>query len=79
LVEKRVAAGLTVDDIRNYWNQTPLMLEIQTKFLEMADYMALNVAQQLVKTAKNCKPSWLAGERPSLDGVILNNGTQRYQ
>lgn len=50
LVEKRVAAGLTVDDIRNYWNQTPLMLEIQTKFLEMADFMALNVAQQLGKS-----------------------------
>lgn len=50
LVEKRVAAGLAVDDIRNYWNQTPLMLEIQSKFLEMADFMALNVAQQLGKS-----------------------------
>lgn len=50
LVEKRLAAGLTVDDIRNYWNQTPLMLEIQSKFLEMSDFMALNVAQQLGKS-----------------------------
>ena len=68
MVAKRVAAGLTLDDIRGYWNQTPLMLNIQNKLMEMGDYIELNVAQQMGKSMddlerlaagwRKTKPRW---------------------
>lgn len=49
-VEKRVSAGLSVEDIRDYWNQTPLIQNLRNKILEYSDFIAINVAQQLGKS-----------------------------
>lgn len=68
MIAKRVAAGLTLDDIRGYWNQTPLMHNLQNKLMEMADFMELNIAQQMGKSMddmqaiavgwRKTKPRW---------------------
>lgn len=68
VLEKRLAAGLTIDDIRRYWNQTPLMLNLQYKLLEMPDYMELDIARQMGKSMdemqaipagwRKSKPRW---------------------
>lgn len=67
-VDKRLAAGLTIDDIRGYWNQTPLMLNLQNKLLEMSDFMELDIARQMGKSMddmqavaagwRKIKPRW---------------------
>lgn len=49
MVDKRLSAGLTMDDIRGYWNMTPLMHNLQNKMLEMSDFMELHMAQQMGK------------------------------
>lgn len=53
LVEKRLVAGLTLDDIRSYWNQPLLMTALQNKFLELSDFVAMNmyIAQHTGKSA----------------------------
>lgn len=68
MVEKRLAAGLMLDDIREYWNQTPLMHNLQNKVLEMGDFIELNIAQQMGKSMddmqaiavnwRKTKPRW---------------------
>lgn len=49
VVEKRQAAGLSTEDIRSHWNMTPLMQNLQSKMMEMSDFMTLNMAQQMGK------------------------------
>ncbi len=44
-VEKRLAAGLTHDDIRDFWNQTLLMQTLRNKFFYMNDFMRLRMAE----------------------------------
>ncbi len=49
-VEKRLAAGLSLEDIRNYWNQTFLMRELWFRFLEMPIFMELTKLKQMGKS-----------------------------
>ena len=68
MVEKRLAAGLTLEDIKGYWNMTPLMHNLQNKVLEMGEFMELNIAQQMGKSMdemqaiavnwRKTKPRW---------------------
>jgi hypothetical protein len=68
MVEKRLAAGLKLDDIKSYWNQTPLMHHIQSKIAEMPEFMELHIAQQQGKSMddiqaiavgwRKTKPRW---------------------
>ena len=48
-VEIRQSAGLTIDDIRDFWNQTVLMINLQLKFMEMSEVIAMEVECQLAK------------------------------
>ena len=43
-IEKRLAAGLTIEDIKHHWNQPYLMGFLQNRILEMSEFMALNMA-----------------------------------
>ena len=68
MIDIRLAAGLTLDDFRAYWNQTPLMHNLQHKVLEMGDFIELNVAEQMGKSMddlqaiavdwRKSKPRW---------------------
>ncbi|MEO6278349.1 hypothetical protein [Roseateles sp.] len=42
---KRLAAGLTREDIRNYWNQPPLMQRIQSKSQDFSIFIAIKNAE----------------------------------
>jgi hypothetical protein len=46
LLAKRTAAGLTVDDVRSYWNTPVLLSMIQLKVLELTDFVLINAAEQ---------------------------------
>ena len=48
-VEKRLAAGLSLEDIRNYWNLTFLMRELLFSFLEMPIFMELTKLREMGK------------------------------
>ena len=43
---KRLAAGLTVEDVRNYWNITPLMQRIRNRVIELTDLIEIDVTEQ---------------------------------
>jgi hypothetical protein len=43
---KRLAAGLTMEDVRNYWNTTPLMQRIRNRVMELTDLIAINITEQ---------------------------------
>ncbi len=68
MIEKRLSAGLTLEDIRGYWNMTPLIHNLQNKVMEMSEYIELNVAQQMGKSMdeleaiavnwRKTKPRW---------------------
>jgi len=68
LVTKRLAAGLTAEDIREYWNQPLLMQALQTKFLQVGDYVLLEAAMNqgkskeqiddMVRGWRKTKPRW---------------------
>lgn len=43
---KRMATGLTIDDVRNYWNQPVLLGLLQAKVLEVGDFLVIDVARR---------------------------------
>ena len=46
---KRLAAGLTANDIRNYWNMAVLLGLIQAKVSEPGEFIVIDVARQVGK------------------------------
>ena len=46
LLAKRTAAGLTVDDVRNYWNMPVLLSLVRLKVLELTDFVVTEVAEK---------------------------------
>ena len=61
----RLAAGLTKDDVRNHWNQPMLMQLLQAQVLEMAAFIALDVAhhqgknlQEVARNRRRTNPEW---------------------
>lgn len=62
---KRLAAGLTKDDVRNHWNQPMLMQLLQAQVLEMTAFIALDVAreqgkdlQEVARNRRRTNPEW---------------------
>jgi hypothetical protein len=49
VLAKRTAAGLTVDDVRNYWNTPVLLALIQLKVLELTDFAIIHTAEKAGK------------------------------
>lgn len=87
-VEKRLAAGLSLDDIRCHWNQSLLMQALQNKHLEIADLMALEMARQtgknmdelanIMRSLRKKNPRWGDPEQwnpmlPANEGFILED------
>ncbi len=46
LLATRLSAGLTVDDVRNYWNMPVLLGQIQTKVLDLINFIIIDAARQ---------------------------------
>ena len=46
MMAPRLAAGLTVEDVRDYWNLPPILTLVGTKVQEYGDFVAMHVAQQ---------------------------------
>jgi hypothetical protein len=60
-VEKRLTAGLSLEDIRNYWNQTFLMRELWFRFLEMPIALELERLRKMGKSQneiENAMDKW---------------------
>ncbi len=62
---KRLAAGLTKDDVRSHWNQPMLMQLLQAQVLEMTALIALDVAhhqgkdlQEVARDRRRTNPEW---------------------
>lgn len=75
---KRLAAGLTKDDVRNHWNQSMLMQLLQIEVIEMADFIALHVAhekgedlQEVARNHRRSNPKW--GEPDAWDATLPVN------
>lgn len=49
VLDKRLAAGLTVDDVRNYWNMPVLLSLVRLKVLELTDFVIIDAAQNAGK------------------------------
>lgn len=49
VLEKRLAAGLTVDDVRGYWNMPVLLSLVRLKVLELTDFVIIDAAQNAGK------------------------------
>jgi hypothetical protein len=72
-VEKRLAAGLSLVDIRTYWNQPMLMVALQNKFMEMSDFVALDMRRRMgnsmdklanfARNRRKTEPRWGDPER----------------
>lgn len=65
ILSTRLAAGLTIDDVRSYWNQPMLMQLLQVKVLELVDFITVDVAQQsgkdpaeVVRTQRKTQPRY---------------------
>jgi len=46
VLAKRLAAGLTADDVRNHWNQPVLLGLLQAKVREVVDFIVIDIASQ---------------------------------
>jgi len=64
-LSKRLAAGLTKDDVRNHWNQPLLMQLLQLEVIEMTNFIALDVArkqgqdlQEVARNNRRTEPQW---------------------
>lgn len=75
---KRLAAGLTKDDVRNHWNQPMLMQLLQLEVLEMTAFIALHVAhakgedlQEVARNRRRTNPEW--GEPDAWDSTLPVN------
>ena len=62
---KRLAAGLTKDDIRNHWNQPLLMQLLQVEVLQMTAFIAIDVSrqqgkdlQEVARNRRRTNPEW---------------------
>ena len=62
---KRLAAGLTKDDIRNHWNQPLLMQLLQVEVLQMTAFITIDVAreqgkdlQEAARNRRRTNPEW---------------------
>jgi hypothetical protein len=56
VLDKRLAAGLTVEDVRNYWNTPVLLSLMHLKVLELTDFIVIEMAEKsgkdIVEVAK---------------------------
>jgi hypothetical protein len=64
-IAKRLAAGLTKDDVRNHWNQPMLMQLLQSQVQEMTSFIGLLVAdrqgkdlQEVARNRRRRNPEW---------------------
>ena len=83
MIEKRLAAGFNLDDIRIHLNQTSLMHHIQIKIAEMPDFMELHMAMRQGKSMddlgaisagwRKTKPRWGITE-PWDNALPVNKG-----
>ncbi len=62
---KRLAAGLTKDDVRNHWNQPMLMQLLQVEVIQMTAFIAIDVAreqgkdlQEVARNRRRTNPEW---------------------
>jgi hypothetical protein len=49
-VEKRLAVGLSIEDIRSYWNQTLLMQDLRYGMIDLPVFIELNMLRQMRKS-----------------------------
>jgi hypothetical protein len=46
VLTKRLSAGLTIDDVRNYWNMPVLLGLLQAKAREFVEFIVIDIARQ---------------------------------
>lgn len=75
---KRLAAGLTKDDIRNHWNQPLLMQLLQVEVLQMIAFIAIDVAreqgknlQEVARNRRRTTSEW--GDPDAWNATLLVN------
>lgn len=64
-LSKRLAAGLTKDDVRNHWNQPLLMQLLQVEVIQMIEFITIDVdreqgkdLQDVARNRRRTNPQW---------------------